>query len=267
MVHYVIVEPANGKLELPDAPQPYKIGELVPTARPDLEGVAPVLYCAEHPAEQLPALRKIASLALERRAPPVICAIVASDKATGRIQQHLADLLLLDRPHGGDAAVFRYYDPRVFSHLSRILKAEQFDALLGPVQAWSFLDPAGEWTTANAAGESEDIFAVTPEQYDRIGRIELVQHALDRLRANQAATPSDTPALLDVQFAKGVTHGLDGADLQAFALHGLLVSPYFDRHPRIRAILQAPERTYVDSVANWGPGDWETVARESIQFQ
>jgi hypothetical protein len=267
MVHYVIVEPANGKLELLDAPPVYKIGELVPATRPDLEGVTPVLYCAEHPAEQLPALRKVATLALERSAPPIICAIVASDRATDRIQEHLADRLLLDRPCGGDAAVFRYHDPRVFSHLSRILKAEQIDALLGPVRAWTFLDPAGEWRTERGAGESEDIFAVTPEQYDRIGRIELVQRALDMLRANQAATRPDTPALLDVQFAKGVTYGLDGADLQAFALHGLLVSPYFDRHPRIRTILQVPERTYVDSVANWGPGDWETIARESIQFQ
>ncbi|WP_118179528.1 DUF4123 domain-containing protein [Paraburkholderia phosphatilytica] len=267
MVHYVIVEPANGKLELSDAPPVYEIGELVPADRPELEGVVPVLYCAEHPAEQLPVLRKVAALRHQRRAPPIICAIVTSDSATGRVQQHLADQLLVDRPDGRDTAVFRYHDPRVFSHLSRILRKEQFDALLGPVQSWKFLDPAGEWTTVKVTGKSEGAFVVTPEQFSRIGRIELVQRALDMLRANRATTPPDTPTLLDVQFAKGIAYMLDGADLQAFALHGLLVSPYFDRHPRIRTILQAPEQSYVNSVANWGPSDWETIARESIQYQ
>ncbi|WP_240049380.1 DUF4123 domain-containing protein, partial [Burkholderia thailandensis] len=45
-----------------------------------------------------------------------------SAEATGRLQQHLADRLILRAPTSGDA-VFRYYDPRVFPHLGRILKA------------------------------------------------------------------------------------------------------------------------------------------------
>ncbi|WP_118181972.1 DUF4123 domain-containing protein [Paraburkholderia phosphatilytica] len=267
MVHYVIVEPANGKLELSGAPPVYKIGELVPAARPDLEGVAPVLYCAEHPDEQLPALRYVATLDASRRAPPRVCAIVASGKATGRVHQHLADRLLLARPEGGDAAVFRYYDPRVFAHLPRILKSGQLDVLLGPVATWAFLDPAGEWKTLEGAGVAGEGLAVTAEQYGRLSRIELVQRALETLRSNKSTMPPDAPALLDVQYAKGLTYGLDGADLVAFALHGLLVSPYFDRHPRISRILQAPQQTYVDSVANWDSSDWETIARESIQYQ
>ncbi|CAN7302587.1 hypothetical protein LJR230_001448 [Trinickia sp. LjRoot230] len=57
MIHYVIVEPLNGKLELSNVPPVYEVGELVPEARPELAGAVPVLYCAEHPGEQLPALR------------------------------------------------------------------------------------------------------------------------------------------------------------------------------------------------------------------
>jgi len=75
-------------------------------------------------------------------------------------------------------------------------------------------------------------------------------------------------ALLDAQLAKGEAHGLAGGDLLAFALHGTLVSPCFDRHPRVRAILQAPRKgPYAEAVANWSAADWEAIARESIQYQ
>ncbi|WP_201326217.1 DUF4123 domain-containing protein, partial [Burkholderia sp. E168m23] len=113
MVHYVIVEVVNGKPELPGVPPAYEVGELVPAARPELEGVAPVLYCAEHPELQLPALRERAESDLENGLPPVVCAILECGKATGRLQQHLSNRLILQAPISGDA-VFRYYDPRVF---------------------------------------------------------------------------------------------------------------------------------------------------------
>jgi len=41
---YVIVEPSNGDFDIQPAPNPYEIGELVPSARPELEGVALFLY-------------------------------------------------------------------------------------------------------------------------------------------------------------------------------------------------------------------------------
>ena len=49
MIHYVIVEPFNGKFEPFDGPSIYEVGELVPEAMPELKGSAPVLYCLEHP--------------------------------------------------------------------------------------------------------------------------------------------------------------------------------------------------------------------------
>jgi hypothetical protein len=267
MVHYVIVESVNGTLELPGAPSVYETGELVPAARTELQGVAPVLYCAEHPELQLPALRQRAERDLENGVPPVICAIVESDAATGRLHQHLADRLVLQAPASGDA-VFRYYDPRVFPHLRRILKAEQMGALLGPVASWTFLDTVNGWTAVNGAAEPESAFGVTADQYERIERIELVQRALDVLRRNGTAVPPDMPALLDTQLAKGEVYGLAGGDLLAFALHGTLVSPYFDRHPRVRAVLKAPRQgPYAEAVAGWGAAEWEAIARESIQYQ
>ncbi|CAJ6791578.1 Uncharacterised protein [Burkholderia pseudomallei] len=267
MVHYVIVEVVNGKLELPGVPPVYEVGELVPAARPELEGVAPVLYCAEHPELQLPALRERAESDLENGLPPVVCAIVECGKATGRLQEHLADRLILPAPTSGDA-VFRYYDPRVFPHLRRILKAEQMGALLGLVETWTYLDPIGDWAVVNGVTEPEAAFSVTADQHARIARIELVQRALDLLRRNGTTLSPDMPALLDAQCAKGEAHGLAGGDLLAFALHGTLVSPYFDRHPRVQTVLQAPQKSpYAETVASWSAADWETIARESIQYQ
>jgi hypothetical protein len=267
MVHYVIVEAVNGALELSGVPLVYEVGELVPLARPELEGVAPVLYCAEHPELQLPALRERAESDLKSDLPPVVCAIVECGKATGRLQQHLADRLILQAPTSGDA-VFRYYDPRVFPHLSRILTAEQKGTLLGPIKTWTYLDPIGGWTEVNGPTELEAAFSVTADQYAQIARIELVRRAIDVLRRNGTAPRPDMPALLDVQLAKGEAYGLSGGNLIAFALHGALVSPYFDRHPRVQAVLQAPRKgPYAEAVANWSAADWEAIARESIQYQ
>ena len=267
MIHYVIVEPRNGKLELSGVPLVYSIGELVPEARPELAGAAPILYCAEHPNEQLPALRERAEQGVASDAPPVICAIVECDKASNRLQRHLANRMVLPKPAEG-TAIFRFYDPRVFAHLRWILKPEQLGALMGPVARWTYLDREAGWVTVEGEKAPNDAFAVTEAQYKQMARIDVVERALDALRSNGAATKSGMPSLVDAQLAKGEIYGLSGSDLLAFALHGTVVSPYFDLHPRVRTVLQAPEKhPYAETVAGWTQGDWETIARESIQYQ
>ena len=268
MIHYVIVEPLNGKLELPAAVPPvYDVAELVPAARPELAGTVPMLYCAEHPHEQLPALREQAERDRAAGAPPVICAILECEKTSTRLQRHLVDRLILPKPTEG-TGILRFHDPRVFAHLRWILKPEQQGALMGPVTRWSYLDGTGGWVTMEGAKAPNDDFALTHGQYKQVERIELIERALQALRGNGAAIKPDTPSLLDAQLAKGETYGLSGADLLAFALHGTVVSPYFDRHPRVRTVLQAPEQhPYAETVARWTQADWEAIARESIQYQ
>jgi hypothetical protein len=226
-----------------------------------------MLYCAEHPNEQLPALREQAVRDRAAGTPPVMCAILECDKASTRLQRHLADRMALRKPMEG-TAVLRFYDPRVFAHLRWILKPEQMGALMGPVARWSYLDGAGGWVAVEGAKAPSDDFAITNAQYKQVERIEVIERALQALRGNGAVIKPEMPSLLDAQLAKGETYGLSGADLLAFALHGTVVSPYFDRHPRVRTVLQAPEQhPYAETVARWTQGDWEAVARESIQYQ
>lgn len=266
MIHYVIVEPLNGKLELPDVPPVYAVGELVPEERPELAGKAPVLHCAEHPKEQVPALRERAEHARASGAPPVVCAILECDKATHRLHTHLSARLALPKPEGG-AAFFRFYDPRVFAHLRWILKREQLGALLGAVARWTYLDREAGWVTVDGAKVPSDDFALTAAQYKQVSRIEIVERALETLRGNGVAIKPDMPSLLEAQLAKGETYGLSGGDLLAFTLHGTVVSPYFDRHPRVRTVLQASEKSsYAEAVAGWSQRDWDAIARESIQY-
>ena len=267
MIHYVIVEPLNGKLALPDVPPVYAVGELVPEQRPELAGNAPVLHCAEHPDEQLPALRTHAERARASGAPPVICAILECDKATHRLHHHLLARLVLSKPSEG-TAIFRFYDPRVFAHLRWILKPEQLGSLMGPTARWTYLDRQAGWVTVEGAKAPSDDFVLTSGQYKQVARIEIVERALEALRSSGTAIKPDMPSLLEAQLAKGETYGLSGGDLLAFALHGTVVSPYFDLHPRVRAVLQEPEKhPYAETVARWTQPDWAAIARESIQYQ
>lgn len=267
MIHYLIVEPFNGQLELADVPPVYEVGELVPEARPELAGAAPVLYCAEHPNEQLPALRAGAEQRHASGAAPVVCAIVEYDKASHRLQRHLADRLVLPKPTEG-TAIFRFYDPRVLAHLRWILKPEQLGALLGPGARWTYLDRQAGWVTVDGAKVPNDDFALTSGQYKQVERIEVIERALDALRDHGTAITPEMPPLLDAQLGKGETYGLSGGDLLAFALHGTVVSPNFDRHPRVLTVLRASEKSsYAETVAGWTQRDWDAIARECFQYQ
>jgi hypothetical protein len=265
-VHYIIVEPANGEVVLPGVLPVYEIGELVPTGRPEHAGVAPKLYGVEHAEEQVPALKQQIERDIRSGRPPVICAMLESTELYGPIQEQLSERLLLPKPTEG-AAVFRYYDPRVFRHLRWILKAEQLGGLLGLVDSWTYLDPEEGWVTVERPKcDGATAFEVSRDQYAAIARIELVEQAIDLLRTSRMSSTADTPRQLHAQLVKGEGYGLSADDLLAFSLHGTLVSPHFDRHPRVGAVLASREETsYCDATAAWTERDWQTIARETDQ--
>ncbi|WP_175425742.1 DUF4123 domain-containing protein [Trinickia violacea] len=263
---YIIVEPSNGALDMSPAPNAYEIGELIPVARPELEGVAPVLYRLEHTERQLPRVRELAESHHRDGRPPLICCVLETEAVTDVIREHLAESLLLRKPADG-SVVFRYYDPRVYAHLGSILAPGQMLTLMGPVTRWTYLDVARAWQEASFDGNGSGSLAVTDEQYEQIARLSFVRRALELLRDAGVAMSADLPRQLDTQLRKAERYGLSPEDQIPFALHGVLVAPNFDRHPQVQSALsQVRETPYVDAVGQWSDNDWQRIGQESAQY-
>jgi hypothetical protein len=264
---YIIVEPSNGNIEDLPYPFPYELGELVPQARPELAGVAPQLYRLEHPTKQLSAIRT--KIEREARAgyAPTICAIFESSATTQRLHRHLADALLLQK-NPDVSVVFRYYDPRVFVHLQWMLDSSQVAAVMGPVSVWSYFDQHTGWATRRfSPGKESTRLQVSDQQYRDIARIALIERTLEPLRAQHPELPPDLPRAMNRQLMKAEQYGLPTEDQGVFALHGILTTPDFDRHPRIQAVLAGLHDTpYSYAVAQWNDDDWKRIAQESVQY-
>ncbi|CAE6711848.1 MULTISPECIES: DUF4123 domain-containing protein [Paraburkholderia] len=265
---YIVVEPSNGELDLGSAPRPFEIGELVPRAKPDLEGVAPWLYRLEHVKQQLPAVSALAKSHRQMGRPPVVCCVLETPADTDMIREHLANALVLKRPDCG-TAVFRYYDPRVFAHLHWILNSDQIPSLTGPVTSWSYLSEAGDWLNIPLDGMSVSSLELTTEQFSQLGRLSFVRRALESLKDVFAVPPpADLPRRLDSYLRRAESYGLPSEDRIPFALHGVLVAPNFDSHPKVQAVLaDVTQVPYGEAVSNWSDEDWKAIARESMQYQ
>jgi hypothetical protein len=264
---YVITEPSNGELDFGDAPNAYRVGELVPSAKPELEGVAPVLMRLEHADRQLERVIEVAEIAQSSGRPPVVCAILESDVRADRLLEHLANTLLIARPGGGNAVVFRYYDPRVFGHLQWILDSVQLRALLGPVSQWKWLDESGHWQEVIATGPQEASLTFSDEQFRQLERLSFVRKALEPLSAAGIQTTWDVARRLDRMLMKAERYGLPAEDRIPFALHGMLVAPNFDQHPQVQAVLaMARETPYTQAVMDWTDEMWRRVGKESVQY-
>ncbi|MCX5541287.1 DUF4123 domain-containing protein [Paraburkholderia sp. CNPSo 3076] len=263
---YVIAEPSNGELEFGDAPNAYRVGELVPQAKPDLEGVAPVLMRLEHAERQFSRVIEVAEIAHGSGRPPMVCAIIESDIRTDRLHEHLANALLITRP-GGSHAVFRYYDPRVFGHLQWILDSVQLQSLLGPVSRWRWLDEGGHWQEVLSSGYRQIDLTFSDEQFKQLERLSLVRKALETVAAAGMQATPEVARQLDRMLLKAERYGLPLEDQIPFALHGMLVAPNFDQHPQVQAILAMVNETpYTEAVVNWTDEMWLRVGKESARY-
>lgn len=108
---------------------------------------------------------------------------------------------------------------------------------------------------------------MTTDQFFQLGRLAFVCRALEPLEALlKASVPEDLPRKLDSQLRKAERYGLSEQDRVPFALHGMLVAPNFDRHPRVQAVLaEITKVPYCEAVEGWSDEDWATIGRESEQ--
>jgi hypothetical protein len=71
------------------------------------------------------------------------CAWLDTDQDASNTADHLRHLLKVlpvDRANGlqGSPSFWRFYDPRVFLHVCRLLQADQLASLMGPIRRWRF---------------------------------------------------------------------------------------------------------------------------------
>lgn len=115
-----------------------------------------------------------------------VCAFLAGPvtlDVLGRRLSHSLEAQLGNNP----PFYFRYFDPRVFSHLGNILSVEQIEDMCGGAQKWmcfsdsgrfvSFdVNPSGQWVRRHEAQLS-----VSPEQWRKLDSLEVVNLAIRRL--------------------------------------------------------------------------------------
>jgi hypothetical protein len=140
--------------------------------------------------------------------------------------------------------LLRINDPSVLWPLMALLTAPQRAALLGPVEHWWILDPAGHPVHLQRPQEvtAEDL-RLSEDQWADVLSLNAFNAAMNQWLAaceelpdpqTVASKGGDALTALRRARAKGLNHK---DDLTAFAALALLVHPEFDRHPLIRDAL------------------------------
>jgi hypothetical protein len=207
---------------------------------------------------------------------PFTCLLTAPGVTPSRMKAHLTARLVLHSPRGGKD-LLRYYDPRVFPHLVRILTPEQLRALYGPIQAWTFIFQQA-WQSLSVpevAGIVPGFWVVDDEQHAQLNRVIQLNTVLSTRQDKpdrawvSLAEYSDAAQTADAALKTAQTHyRLSEADSAVFALHALEYGEQFHRHPRIQPLLRAARQNkdmpYAATASKLDARSWAQVAAESI---
>jgi Domain of unknown function (DUF4123) len=183
---------------------------------------------------------------------PLFSALVRSSESASTLAKRLSRLLVLSRGLRGQKYLFRYFDPRVFLHLPRILHPTQMHALLAPASAWAWVNPLTqrwqEHLVAPVQAEAgEDVPAwraslrLDDKQLDAIARIELVNRVLRCLRTADPQSVLDEslfPTIDSQALAAIEAQRLDDIEDQTqFVLDALEYGTQVHQAPEVHRIL------------------------------
>ncbi|WP_043344093.1 DUF4123 domain-containing protein [Cupriavidus basilensis] len=188
---------------------------------------------------------------------PAISGLISTSATFGETHGHLGRRLRL-HVEGEPEALFRYYDPRVFRHLLRILGPRKQRSLYGPITKWSYCLLGKGWVTEAAPQiDDERSEILSSEEALALGRIVLVNAVHDELeRAGGFTASMDAMRRIDVLLQRGQDrHKLDGVDLIAYVQHSMTIHPDLDAHPEVDDLIKrsADERGLFAAMASkWG---------------
>lgn len=169
---------------------------------------------------------------------PFFSALLVTDADTSAVAANLSNRLVIQTPDGGNA-LLRHFDPRVFRHLAWLLTDTQMTLLMGRIARWTWRDTARDWQQYDRIETPSVLsgFRVTPEQWDTLQRLGLLNKTLHQIEHREAGlvladgSAKRIDALLREAWQQ---HRLTAdADRRLYATQAVTIHPDIHRHPQI----------------------------------
>ncbi|WP_081955133.1 DUF4123 domain-containing protein [Achromobacter sp. RTa] len=188
-------------------------------------------------------------------------ALLASPAEGGRIAKHLSAQLLMNSPDGSQA-LFRWYDPSVFRHLPWLLDDVQLNDLMGPIDAWSWQAPPGQWHRHERSGPARRTWLRLDEaQWVGLTRVGVMNRALSQLARRlpgRDIPPQEVLRLLALAYE---VWGLEyEPDCLLFVEQALRFGDGIHQHPELGSRLRAAAAgglSYVGACAGLDLNQWQ----------
>jgi hypothetical protein len=196
--------------------------------------------------------------------------LLASPQTIGTVKERLTVRLDVQLSEDIDA-MLRFYDPRVFESLLKILSPQQFDALLCPGEKWWFVSRQGKLTETKSnfrmADQEKSQLSLTPKQeselIDALEPDRVLYLLLETAPRLKPALPSDRYGFVTYNIAKALSFNITStADFTLYCTVALLYGNNFEAEPYwsqalsqvrmhnitfIQAVADSPEVEYEQS--------------------
>jgi hypothetical protein len=180
---------------------------------------------------------------------------------------------MIQRKPGGQRCLLRLHDPAVLWTLWDLLSPAQRDDLLGAIQCWWLLDPAGHLVSLrpSATPTEKRRSPWSAQLWQNIDHVASLNAALRHwLSRAEAATPSqatlsDARAAAMAAMRRARAAGFKHQnDLCAYARLAVTVHPDFDTHPRVRQATaqRKQDDSFATLVYSLTAEDWTAIAAD-----
>lgn len=241
------------------------LGQLRPTGRRDLHPYMPKLYALED--TEIASVKQLAERLHRAHTSPAMCALIETGSSISSGIRHLSRWTVAITPQR-TTTYLRYFDPRVFEHLSWIWTADELNSFLQPFQRWELLTSSGHWQAftpdSTFEGPVSLQWMMSTWQQKALQRVGAIRYLLkywqpEASLGDRVLCPA---AQLNQALALAEQQGLSQPDdQQTLVLQRLLVHPAIDQHPYIQHLIQSAsnDQPYHRMTRHWTDEQWQTL--------
>ncbi len=208
---------------------------------------------------------------LESPASRSVCAWLFVDKDDlFKLADALSRLALIAQPGShGKRKLFRFWDPRVFQHLSRILGKQTLEGALPDrlTVQWLWLEPSGQLSShifSNGHG-----WRPSPTEWASLVRIEDLNQCLFLSETQERVDSSNHIVALDHSLQRATELGCsEAADRITYALLSMSLGGYFEDHPLMTDLFRRVARDQASLAAlaeEVDQGVWDQIKNDMAQ--